>query len=782
MSRIEKVPDKEKTILLLDALDESDAAVRDFEKFITDLYNEVQNFYRVIITSRTNFFTNVEKERLFHGKSAASTMKKIYDARKYYIAPFTDEDIQHYLHQHYRGKKYRQAWKLVDANKKLSVRPLMLRYMDDMIRENVRFSHDFELYEYLFRQWIAREADKTTAAQQALYDECLTLAKAMYYQWMKDGRVGIYPGEIDEAKAIPGLSGIRFQGHAILNRTSDGMYKFAHRSYWEYLLARLALNDPIFSEDLLIRNFEQAEAFLKEMIAFADSDASNAAECRSVAARLGTANYYLKYWRPEEAEKTLLKVLESDAELSEEEDLFAQIHLIRSYRYQWKEASAERVLLPLYERLNHTELTVGLLPLFAQFGIELAAYSRNRTLTIGREFLRKVIDFCKTHVVPGYDVFVCYEGLCHCVLNFASKQTDLAEMQDLIIERLDDEPDEYADYLYMLTSLWKTSYGDANLLSRLETLVTEYERFLDSHAIIQRKCDLGYSVMAVYQGTQEGDWDKVRDDVATFLKQATDVCRNVYDDESEILRNPYIALITNYMSRYFDLIPERSEKSQEDNEKLLAYRHYAHLEEEMQITYCRILQRAGKNTSVNFSQRDAYLQEWLEWACAIQCHAEEIDALWAIYVLYDDATEADSDGQAQLKAAFDLARTDSDYQKTPEYCKLLQVVIEYYKGEIDKNALYHELRRITPGIYGNDARRARIYRCLRDYAKKINDPYAVEFAKEVLRCEFDRYQLKRGYVVYAQFSDETQFIADLEALFRDMPELTEQCLKEVDAF
>ena len=107
-----------------------------------------------------------------------------------------------------------------------------------------------------------------------MYNECLILAKAMYYQWMKDGRVGIYPDEIDEKNAIPELSKIHFQGHAMLNRTVDGMYKFAHRSYWEYLVARLALLDPVFSDDLFIRNFEQAEAFLKEMISRSDSSES----------------------------------------------------------------------------------------------------------------------------------------------------------------------------------------------------------------------------------------------------------------------------------------------------------------------------------------------------------------------------------------------------------------------------------------------------------------------------------------------------------------------------
>lgn len=117
---------------VLDALDENENALTDYEKFSTLLERVTHNFYRVIITARTNFFENETKEQISNNKSNISMLDKISSSRKYYIAPFTDEDIKKFLRKryHYNLKKFKRAWKIVEKNKNLSVRPLLLRFMD----------------------------------------------------------------------------------------------------------------------------------------------------------------------------------------------------------------------------------------------------------------------------------------------------------------------------------------------------------------------------------------------------------------------------------------------------------------------------------------------------------------------------------------------------------------------------------------------------------------------------------------------------------------------------
>lgn len=791
LGEIRKIKKPEKTILLLDALDESDAAMRDYQGFMEKLEREVQHFYRVIITSRTNFFIKAEKENLFSGKRGSSTTNKISSAHKYYIAPLTDEDIKQYLHQRFRGKKYQKALDLVNANKNLSARPLMLRYMDDMVQENIKFSHDFALYEYLFRKWIAREAGNDVLHQQALYDECLALAKAMYYQWMKDGRVGIYPSEINETKEIPGLSGIRFQGHAILNRTSDGMYKFAHRSYWEYLLARLALTDLAFSDDLFIRNFEQAEAFLKEMIEFANSEERGTATFRTITVKLGIANYYLKYWRPEEAEPILIEVLKKEDSLSIQEDLFAQIHLSRCYRYLWKEASAERLILTLIEQFDRINLTVELVPVFTQFGIELGIYSRRRKIKTGQKFLKRVITFCKKNPVPRYSLFVCYERYCHCAINIATKNTALDEMWQIANNYgllQDDKCDQYVEYLYFLASIWKTPYGDEFSLQCQKKIVYEYTKFFDNNTSIIQKGDLACSIMAAYKKTQSVEFDQAQDEAIELLGQAYDLCCSVYDESKgdfTTIRRPLWALLALQLTRYFrcfDINTQINEKITEENSKLLRFLQSDPFKNEKQIEYCRILDNASKDLTADFSKKEALLLELLKTARSIQCHSEEIEALWSLYILYNKEDGMHEKAQEMLKEAYDLACSDLQYIETTSYCYLLQVMIDFYQGEIDKDALWQKLQSIAPNIFGSDIRRNRVYRCLKDYALKNNKIQAYTFAQEVLRCEFSRWELQSFYDICMQHYDMSYFLQSFEIVLRELPEINANHEKEIRYF
>ena len=74
IEQIEAVEDQPKTILLLDALDENENALTDYEKFSTLLERVTHNFYRVIITARTNFFENETKEQISNNKSNISML------------------------------------------------------------------------------------------------------------------------------------------------------------------------------------------------------------------------------------------------------------------------------------------------------------------------------------------------------------------------------------------------------------------------------------------------------------------------------------------------------------------------------------------------------------------------------------------------------------------------------------------------------------------------------------------------------------------------------------
>lgn len=788
LDQIKSIINKEKTILLLDALDENDLANRDFQAFISDLEDEIKDFYRVVITSRTHFFSNSEKEQIFSGKKANSPMEKMISVRKYYIAPFTDEDLKRYLHQQYRGKKYRQAWRVIEANKNLTVRPLILRFMDDFIQDNISFTYNFELYEYLFRKWILREVGNDTAKQESLYKECLLIAKAMYYQWMKHGRIGIYPSEIDEDVIIPNISKIQFRAHAMLNRTSDGMYKFAHLSYWEYLIARLALTDLSFSDILFIRNFEKAESFLKEMIDYSESQVEKQDKLVSATTQLGIANYYLKYWKPEKAEKILKVVLGSQLNLTTEESIFAKIHLARCYRYELKEVSAESILLSLYDEIEGMNLTEELVPMYTQFGNELSIYSRRRRIKKGEKFLQKIINYCKENNTSKYDLFQCYEYLSYCAINVAQHDKTVSEMIVLNSGDSSDEHDEYIDYLIAFASVFQKEFENLESYYYELELLGRYRRFLEPHDLISFSAFAALAIMSIYKknGSIEdiSDNEKAQDLAFDYLNDSYNVVCSIYED-TDLKRpdNPYVAWYVFRLALYFDIIDYSEHREKEELERLLDYRNRANLENEMQHMYCRILDKMGDIKLIPLKERYNYYQMYYKNAKNMKCSYHMIKSLWSMYVLLDQNEIGKKDeGQEKLRNAYDLALLNSDFKETTTYCVLLQVMIDHYKGNIDKDMLYQELQELAPKVYGMDRRRARIYRCLRNYAESKKDDKALQYSMEVVLCVFDEYELERSYQIYLKLSNESEFIKDLGKVLNALTIITNDNINSIKSF
>ena len=141
LERIEKIENPANTILMLDALDENEKALADYKTFITELEKATADFCRIIITARTNFFENAAREQLGGNKKISSTSGKISSACKFYIMPFTDEDIKQYLKMCYpfRQRKQKQAWNILESNKNLSVRPMLLKFMDPLLKDGKQF-------------------------------------------------------------------------------------------------------------------------------------------------------------------------------------------------------------------------------------------------------------------------------------------------------------------------------------------------------------------------------------------------------------------------------------------------------------------------------------------------------------------------------------------------------------------------------------------------------------------------------------------------------------------
>lgn len=227
------IKDKENTILLLDALDENPSAIKDYDLFFQTLLEATEKFYKIVITCRTQFFPNSEKEPNSTGFIRVGMGRKSNEITKKYLSPFSDEEVKQYLSKYYRfdKKKREQAFAIVQKVPALMARPVILNWMDFLCDPSQEYDYTFLIYTTILDKWIERE--KLSASGKKLRELSLAVAEYMFIH-----KTTTMPGnkvdEIASRKKIEILP-IIAKSRSLLNRNSAGEYKFAHRSFLEYL-------------------------------------------------------------------------------------------------------------------------------------------------------------------------------------------------------------------------------------------------------------------------------------------------------------------------------------------------------------------------------------------------------------------------------------------------------------------------------------------------------------------------------------------------------------------
>lgn len=267
IERIRRVKDKSSTILLLDAFDEDRYAIEDYNKRLRIICDATEEFYKVIMTCRTQFFPNNKSEPKYTGKIKFGVGNKSIEFVKYYISPFSDVDIAKYLKKKYRffGKRTRiEAEKLIKRCPRLMMRPMLLNYIDDLIKEEGEFAYIYQIYEVLVQKWIERES----VPSESLYTFTKELALLMFRE--KKLLRPHFEFENLCKNFESELNPIEAKAKSLLNRNAEGLYKFAHKSIYEYVLSSIALKDSNFRKELVETDFvglDMAKLFFEEMCA-----------------------------------------------------------------------------------------------------------------------------------------------------------------------------------------------------------------------------------------------------------------------------------------------------------------------------------------------------------------------------------------------------------------------------------------------------------------------------------------------------------------------------------
>ncbi|EAY26780.1 NACHT domain-containing protein [Microscilla marina] len=276
MEQVEKIPKAERpnTILLLDAFDEDSDAIKAHQKRLHYILQKVADFKEVVFTCRTQFFPREEEESGETGLLKFKYKENTYQFRKLYLSPFNEEDIKTYLKKNYSFLnilKRKKAEKIVLHSPNLMVRPMLLRYIDDLIKSRDNYSSTYQIYTELIAKWIEREVQRRGTNKEKyrrdLYKFSREVAIDMYTHRKRRGGFVITD---DELKVLAeqnnvDLGTLELKTRALLHMNTLHQCTFAHKSILEYFLVTEAFYNLQFAKQLDLSDLEQGEQLREEM-------------------------------------------------------------------------------------------------------------------------------------------------------------------------------------------------------------------------------------------------------------------------------------------------------------------------------------------------------------------------------------------------------------------------------------------------------------------------------------------------------------------------------------
>jgi hypothetical protein len=279
------------TILLLDSLDadrflltpQNSDGISDDDRFrrrLDEIIDVVRDFRKVIITSRTQYFTGIE-DQLYELKIPRYDNNGFHTFAKLYLSPFDNNEIKRYLYRKYgifrfwNKRKKQNARAIIRNAPQLMVRPMLLGYIDYLTDNDLIYETSFQIYESLITKWIEREAAKrkykTVDRKKFIKDlHCYSqlVALTIYSQREQNGMLFLSREaalKVAQEHAID-LRDYEITGQSLLTRDSMGNWKFAHKSIFEYFISKEAIQNPNFIDDVNFTGYEMVNMFLDEAI------------------------------------------------------------------------------------------------------------------------------------------------------------------------------------------------------------------------------------------------------------------------------------------------------------------------------------------------------------------------------------------------------------------------------------------------------------------------------------------------------------------------------------
>lgn len=531
-----------------------------------------------------------------------------------------------------------------------------------------------------------------------MHKECLLMAKRIYYEWLKNGAVEIYYKDIKNNEEFTELENIQLKGHALINRTSDGMYKFSHISYWEFLLAKLALSDIWFSDLVMIKNFDGATHFLEEM-----KDSLNNNYDQNINLGICIANYYLKYKKPEDAEK-LYKNLIGIKQNNENISMYIGIKLAECYWHLLKYESAKNELDKIYNILDKKRITKFNKNIYAKFASIFAVYCNEYKYSMGQSMTLKIIFFYEDNNIYNYELLNCYDAYSNCCVNYRLYE-EMQKKVDNIIDKYFEE-DQYAEYLQLRSRQRKLDYGSESLLKILKKQIKYNSRFMDVYDNIIFNSEMIISAFSLYPRSVRGEisyefFERYRNEIWVSTYNMNTVYKWVYEDD--IVDKGYnsykmINKLTNVYSAY------EMELTDLEIDSVIEYSKKNNMQNEMKAVYAEMFRMSAENAIVMTTEIEENILKALILMKGNDYKIAELNL--RLYYIYKGKNEILA-AKKKLRELYNMAVNKKELNRTMLYCDIFLLAV--YDCDFDTKYIINKLIETTPKVYGSNKKANDIY-------------------------------------------------------------------------
>ena len=247
INKIKSIQGQHRHVLLLDALDEDPESSGRLIARLGELLKASTDFRRVIITCRTQFFESTIDPFQRSGVICVAN----FMCPMVYLSPFDDGHVERYLARLYPGadqlEKREKAFSMASRMDSLHCRPMLLANIDYLLNSDIKNPHEYFIFEALVDSWLIRECRKDLMQDEDLSKEHLLEACIYLAIFMEQNKTPfISLKEIDDLIAshptVRGIKAIDVGGRSLLNRTSQGSFRFSHYSLQEFLAIRRLLD------------------------------------------------------------------------------------------------------------------------------------------------------------------------------------------------------------------------------------------------------------------------------------------------------------------------------------------------------------------------------------------------------------------------------------------------------------------------------------------------------------------------------------------------------------